>query len=77
MLVDPSALAFTMLEPDGSTTSYQYGVDEAVLHDGLGLFRVEWDVVQAGTHWCRWAAAGNIGAAEELGFKARPSRVLG
>lgn len=74
-LIDPDALVFTMLEPDATSTSYTYGVDAEVVRDSIGIFHVNWDVTQSGNHWSRFAASGNVGAAEELGFKVRVPKV--
>jgi hypothetical protein len=45
------------------------------VHDGVGEFHVNWDAAQSGVHWGRFAASGNVGAAEELGFKVRSPKV--
>ena len=75
-LVDPDVLVFKMLEPDAVTTTYTFGVDAELVHDGVGEFHVNWDTAQSGVHWSRFSASGNVGAAEELGFKVLPSKVL-
>ena len=76
VLVDPDTLEFTILEPDASTTTYVYGTDAEVIRDSVGVFHVYWDAAQSGLHWARYAASGNVGAAEELGFKVGRSKVL-
>ena len=75
-LVDPDQLVFTMRSPDGTLTTWTYGVDEQFVKDDVGLYHVNWTVVQRGNHWSRFVASGNVGAAEELGFKVRPSKVV-
>lgn len=75
-LTDPDVLIFKMKEPDATTTAYTYGVDAEVVRDSVGVFHVNWTVAQAENHWSRFEASGNVGAAEELGFKARSSKVL-
>jgi hypothetical protein len=74
-LIDPDTLVFKMLEPNATITTYTYGVDPELVRDSVGVFHVEWDVDQAGNHWSRFAASGNVGAAEERGFKVRAPRV--
>jgi hypothetical protein len=75
-LVDPTALVFTMKTPDATVTSYEYLTDVEVVRDSLGLFHVYWDCAAAGKHYWRFAATGNVGAAEESTFTVRASKVL-
>lgn len=74
-LIDPDVLVFAMLEPEGSLTTYTYGVDAQVVKDGTGLYHVKWDTVAPGLHWSRFQASGNVGAAEELGFRVKAPKV--
>jgi hypothetical protein len=74
-LIDPDTLVFKMKEPDDTVTTYTFGVDAQLVHDGVGEFHVNWDAAQSGVHWGRFAASGNVGAAEELGFKVRSPKV--
>ena len=74
-LLAPDALVFTMREPDGTLTTYDLADEEMIL-DSVGLYHVYWDCTQAGKHFWRWAASGNVGAAEESSFKVLVSKVL-
>lgn len=74
-LTDPDVLVFSMREPDGVLTTYDLN-DVEVVRDSVGLYHVYWDCTQSGTHNWRWAASGNVGAAEESAFKVRASKVL-
>jgi hypothetical protein len=74
-LVDPTGLTFTMREPDGTLTSWTKA-DPEMINDSVGAYHVYWDCAQVGKHFWRFAATGNVGAAEESGFKVRVSRVL-
>lgn len=74
-LVDPVVLTFYMREPDGVLTTYDL-TDTEVVRDSVGVFHTYWDITQSGTHNWRWAASGNVGAAEETSFKVKASKVL-
>jgi hypothetical protein len=74
-LIDPEVLSFKMLEPDQTETAYSFGVDTEVVKLSTGTYCVRWDIAQAGTHWARWQASGNVGAAEERGFHAIAPKV--
>ena len=74
-LVDPDTLVFTMRDPAGVLTSYTL-TDVELVHDSVGAYHVYWDCAAAGKHWWRFAAGGNVGAAEESTFTVRQSKVL-
>jgi hypothetical protein len=75
-LVDPTGLTFSMREPDATLTDYTLTDTADLVRDSLGVYHVYWDCAQVGKHYYRFAATGNVGAAEEAGFKVRPSRVI-
>ena len=75
-LVDPTTLVFTMKKPDATLTTYTYGTDAQLVRDSTGLFHVYWDCATAGKYFYRYAATGNVGAAEESTFTVRASKVL-
>lgn len=73
-LTAPTELVFTMREPDDTITTYD--LDDGVVTDSTGVYHVYWDITQAGKHYWRWAASGNVGVAEEASFKVLVSKVL-
>lgn len=75
-LVDPTALTFTMREPDGTVTHYVRGTDAELVRDSLGIFHVHWDCELAGFHTWRFEADGVIAVAAEAIFNVRRSQVL-
>jgi hypothetical protein len=75
VLIDPTALVFTMKDPGGLLTSYDLN-DVELVRDSVGLFHTYWDCVLIGKHCWRFAASGNVGAAEEKNFTVRPSTVI-
>lgn len=74
-LTDADELVFIMREPDGVLTTYELG-DNELVRESEGLYYVYWDCAKSGKHYWRWAASGNVGAAEEASFKVAPSKVL-
>lgn len=73
-LIDPDTLIFKIKLPDGTVTTYTYGTDVELVRDSIGVFHVYWDVETAGGYWWRFAASGNVGAAEEAYFSVQSSR---
>lgn len=73
-LADPGALVFVMKEPDGALTSYT--LDDGVVRESVGVFYVHWDCVKVGVHRYRFAASGDVAAAQEASFHVQRSRVL-
>lgn len=61
---DPTAVTFTMTEPDGTKTVYTYGVDAALTKSAAGKYSVTWTTDQAGRHEWRWAGTGAVAAAD-------------
>lgn len=74
-LADPSALSFMMREPNDTLTTYDLD-DTELVKDSVGIYHVYWDIAMAGKHYWRWAASGDIAAAEESLFAVRVSKVL-
>jgi hypothetical protein len=72
-LEDPTVLVFRWKEPDGTITSYTYGVDAELVRDALGLYHVDRTLNAAGIHTWRWKASGLVTDADEKKLKAKPS----
>lgn len=70
---DPDDVIFKILEPDGSVTTYEYGVDAEVVKSSTGSFRVDWPIVKSDIHWYRFAGTGAAQAAGEDFFNVRDS----
>lgn len=68
---DPTAVSFTMKEPDGTRTTYVYGTDAEVVRSATGIYYVNWSATQEGRHYYRWFATGTGQAAEEGSFIVR------
>ncbi len=75
VLVDPTGLTFTMKIPDGTLTTYDLN-DAELVHDSTGKYHVYWDCATSGKYYWRFAATGNVAAAEESSFSVRASKVL-
>lgn len=76
VLTDPTALAFTIKEPDGVITTKSWPADGQVVKDGVGLFHYNHTVVKPGNHAYRWAATGTVVSAEEVKFQVRRSEFV-
>lgn len=68
---DPTAVTFTLREPDGVLTTYTYPADAELVKDATGVYHVDWPVTKAGNHFYRFAGTGAAVAAEERQFVAR------
>jgi hypothetical protein len=70
---DPDALTFTMLEPDGTETTYtnEGSPQEIVGHPGNGSFYVDWVIAQSGRHFWKFVGTGDARGATEGEFWAR------
>lgn len=68
---DPTAVTFTMREPDGTETAYVYGANAELVKSGTGAYYVDWAIGQAGRHVYRWVGTGTVAAAESAEFWAR------
>jgi hypothetical protein len=75
-LADPTALTFTMREPDATLTVYVWQTDAELVRTAVGTFHTYWDCSQAGAHRWRFAATGTVAAAEESAFAVRTSQVI-
>lgn len=74
--VDPESLAYYMLEPDGTLTTYVYGSDPQIARESMGEYHVDWPTEQAGRHRYRWDGDGVNAGADEESFRVQRSRVL-
>lgn len=69
--VDPDALTFHLLEPDGEETEYVYGTDAELARSDEGDFYVEWTVRVPGRHFWRFTGTGNAAGATSGEFWGR------
>lgn len=72
---DPGFLEFSIREPDGDITSYQYGINSELIRTGVGIYFVYWDCAKNGLHRWRFEAGGNVVVAEQTTFAVRPPSV--
>ena len=64
---DPTTVTFTMIEPDGTRTTYTSGIDGELTSSATGIWNVTWTFAQEGRHNVVWKGAGALieaGAAE-------------
>lgn len=69
---DPSAVTFTITEPDddATVTTYVYGTDAALVKDAVGLYHVEFEIANAGTHCYAFTGTGALKAYNDQKFDA-------
>ena len=70
---DPTTVTFRSRKPDGTVTTYVYGIDAQVEYLSLGNYAVTLSVDLAGTWFYRWEGSDDPAAAEENIFTVRRS----
>lgn len=65
---DPTDVFFNVMDPNGTVTEYEYGVDSELVKDSTGNYHADVDVVQAGTWNYRFYATGSGKSADEGSF---------
>ena len=73
-LVDPTDVYVQVEKPDGSITSYHYGIDLNVLRESIGSYTVDVPADQSGNWFVRFYSTGLGQAAQEERFGVRKSR---
>lgn len=66
---DPTAVFLTVLEPDGTSTSYEYPA--TITKESTGVYYVEFDITQSGAHFYRFYSTGTGKAAGQRLFNVR------
>lgn len=72
--VDPSAVIAKIKKPDGTSTTYTYGVDAALVHESQGVFRLDVAPTQEGIYFYRFQATGTGQSAGDNHFEVQPSQ---
>jgi len=62
---DPTTIAFRFRQPNGTETSYLYGVDAEIVRTSAGDYYVDVAYVAAGNWRFRWVGTGAVVAAVE------------
>ena len=74
-LADPGTVTFKIRAGvAGTVTTYQYGIDVALVRDGSGLYHVDYPAVSDGLISYRFAGGGANTAAAEDAFSVDVSR---
>jgi hypothetical protein len=68
VLDDPATVTFEMQVPDGTITTYTYGVDNELIRESEGNYYVDWTTSDVGTYTYRFASVGTVTAANENTF---------
>lgn len=76
---DPDTVNFIVQEPDGTKTTYVYGVDAEVVRGGTGAYSSTVVLANAATvpveYRLRWEGVGTINSADETSVTVWPSRI--
>ncbi len=70
---DPSAVYCKVKSPSGTTTTYTYGTDAALVKQATGIYYVDVSLTEPGTWHFRFYATGTGQAASEESFVAKDS----
>lgn len=62
---DPTAVTFRMKLPNGTTTTYVYGTDAALVKSSTGVYYVDWTFTVPDSHRYRFAGTGTVTASDE------------
>lgn len=66
--VDPGALSFKVRKPDGTVTTYVYGVDAQLVRESQGVYEVDVVADEEGTWQYRFEGTGASQSASEGEF---------
>ncbi len=70
---DPTAVFFSVKDPEGTETDYTYGVGIAIVKDSTGNYHINVDANMPGTWHYRFYSTGTVKAADEGAFTVSPS----
>ena len=73
---DPTAVVFEMREPDGTDTTFTFGVDSEVTNPSVGTFLLTFAITKAGRHFSRVKGTGAVAAASATEFYADRKSVV-
>ena len=70
---NPTAVSFQVKTPAGTTTTYTYGTDAALVRASTGNYYVDVDAALVGTYHYRFYSTGTGQAADEGSFRVKDS----
>ena len=71
--VDPTAVLCKVRKPDGTITTFTYGVDAALVKAAVGSYYLDVEATAAGVWYYRFYSTGVGQAAGETSFRVRVS----
>ena len=78
VLTDPNQVKFIYQVPrDPAPTLLVYGVDAALVREGVGLYHVDLSLIEPGTwHW-RYESTGTVESAQQGSFRVKAENPVG
>lgn len=71
---DPTAIVLKVQTPNGTETTWTYGVDSQVVKTATGDYYAYWTIDAAGTHYFKWSGTGALVGANETSFIGRATQ---
>lgn len=75
-LIDPQTVAFSILLPDGSLVTKTYLTDNEVAKDSVGIYHMDYTIVQDGRHWYSALSTGSGASFEETAFHVKKTKTV-
>jgi hypothetical protein len=63
---DPTTIVCKVKPPSGSTTTYTYGVDVALVKDSTGNYHLDFSITLSAQWWVKWVGTGACQKAHEV-----------
>jgi hypothetical protein len=73
--LDPDAVFLSVRSPSG-LMSYEYGVGDVIVKDGVGKYHADIDADEPGVWFYRWWSTGNGQAANEGRFEVKEAHAV-
>lgn len=66
---NPTAVSVKVVNPSGTSTTYVYGTDAALVNDSTGIYHIDISPTTEGRWWYQFAATGTGQTAEKNYFE--------
>lgn len=72
---DPTGVTLKVKIPSGTTTTYTYGVDLALVKDSTGNYHYDLTLLTAGAYYYKWTGTGPASGVEEGVLTAQATNI--